>query len=230
MRGWATVPAASDDPDGVTDPARPRLRGWVHALATPAAVVVAVLLWRSADPGWPQLSIAVFGVGLVGLYAVSGLYHLPRWPAHVHRRLSRFDVAMIQLFIAASFTPIAVHALTGGWRTASLAVAWTIGIGGAIVAGSPVRGTRRASVAAYTAFGSLAIVPLARIVDVIPPVGLGLIVASGLLYATGGLVYARQGPNPWPRTFAFHELFHVLVVAAGGVYVLAIWRYVLPLT
>jgi hemolysin III len=222
--------APSTAVDGVAhEVARPRLRGWIHAAAAPAAVVVAVMLWRAAAPGISRASVAVFGIALVGLYTTSGLYHLPRWPARVRHWLSRADVAMIQLFIAASFTPIAVHGLGGAWRVWSLAVAWVIGIVGAVIAASPLKGPRWLSVVGYTAFGSLAVVPLFRIVQVMPTPGLTLIGASCAMYVIGGVVYARRRPDPWPAWFGFHEVFHVLVVAAGATHVVALWEYTLPL-
>jgi hemolysin III len=160
---------------------------------------------------------------------VSSVYHVPRWPARVKAWLARLDVAMIQLFIAATFTPVAVHTLSGAWRTWSLAVAWSIAGVGAIVAASPLKGPRWLTVAAYASFGSLAAIPLLRIVDVLPPPGVALIVLGGLVYILGGIVYARQDPDPWPAWFGFHEVFHVLVVAGGALHVAAIWRYALPL-
>jgi hemolysin III len=209
---------------------RPRLRGWIHGGAAPLAGVVAVLLGQAASPGLPRTSATVFGVGLVALYVTSGIYHVPRWPDHVRRWLGRIDTAMIQLFIAATFTPVAVHTLTGTWRTWSLAIAWTIAIVGAGVAVSPAKGPRWLTVAAYASFGSLAAIPLLRVVEVLSPAGTALLVAGGLTYIVGGVVYARQGPNPWPGWFGFHEVFHVLVVIAGAMHVFAIWRYALPLT
>lgn len=208
---------------------RPRLRGWIHATAAPVAAVVAVLLWRSAAPGIPRISVAVFGVFLVGLYATSGLYHLPLWSGRVKWLLSRVDVAMIQLFIAASFTPIAVHTLSGAWRIWSLVIAWTIAIIGAVVAASPLTGPRWLSVSAYVGFGSLAIVPLGRMVRTLPPGGVALIVASGAIYILGAVVYARRRPDPWPRWFGFHEVFHTLVLVGGAVHIAAVWEYALPL-
>jgi hemolysin III len=223
----ALAPAAA--PAGRHAAARPRLRGWIHGAAVPAAAVVAVLLWRAASPGVPRISVAVFGAALIGLYGTSGLYHLPPWPAHVRRWFARADVAMIQLFIAASFTPVAVHTLSGAWRTWSLAVAWAIAAIGAVVAISPATGPRWLTVAAYASFGSLAVIPLVRIVEVLPTAGVALIVVSGLIYILGGVIYARQGPNPWPGWFGFHEVFHALVVIAGAAHVVAVWRYALPL-
>lgn len=205
------------------------MRGWIHSATVPVAVVVAVLLWRSAAPGVTRNSVAVFGAGLIALYATSGLYHLPAWPLRVRIWLARADTAMIQLFIAATFTPVAVHTLTGAWRTWSLAVAWAIAAVGAVVAVSPIKGPRWLTVAAYASFGALAAIPLVRMVDVLPPTGVALIALGGLTYIAGGIIYARQGPNPWPAWFGFHEVFHVLVVAGGAAHVIAIWRYTLPL-
>jgi hemolysin III len=207
----------------------PRMRGWVHGAAAPAAAVVAVLLWRDASPGLSRVSAAVFGVALVALYSISALYHVGRWSVRGRRWLGRMDGAMIQLFIAATFTPVAVHALGGVWRTLSLVIAWTIALIGAGVAMSPATPPARLSVAAYVAFGSLAAIPLVRIGRALDPAGLALIAMGGAIYILGGVVYARRRPEPWPAWFGFHEVFHVMVVLAGAAHVIAIWKYVLPL-
>jgi hemolysin III len=207
----------------------PRMRGWVHGAAAPVAAVVAVLLWRAASPGPSRVSATVFGVALVALYSISALYHVGRWSVRGRRWLGRMDGAMIQLFIAATFTPVAVHALGGAWRTWSLVIAWTIGLVGAGVAMSPATPPARLSVAAYVAFGLLAAVPLVRIGGALDPAGVALIGMGGAIYILGGVVYARRRPEPWPAWFGFHEVFHVMVVVAGAAHVIAIWRYVLPL-
>lgn len=208
---------------------RPRLRGWLHGAATPLAVVVAVLLVQRADAGLPRVSTMIFGIALVGLYAVSATYHVPRWPSRVRVILGRIDVAMIQLFIAASFAPVAVHVLEGPWRTWSLTIAAVIAVVGAGIAASPITGPRWLGVAGYVTFGGLLLLPVVRAIDTLPPAGTGLIVLSALTYAAGGVVYARRRPNPWPQWFAFHEVFHALVVLGSTVHIVAVWRYVLPL-
>ncbi len=207
----------------------PGMRGWLHGAAVPVAAVVAGLLWCAAAPGVPRASTAVFGIALVGLYSVSALYHLGRWSPRGRRWLGRMDGAMIQLFIAATFTPVAVHALDGTWRTASLIIAWTIALIGAGVAMSPTTPPARLSVAAYVTFGLLAAIPLVRIGAVLDPAGTVLIGLGGAVYILGGLIYARQRPDPWPAWFGFHEVFHVLVVLASAIHLIAIWRWVLPL-
>ena len=222
----STAPAPSEP---AAPPRRPRLRGWLHGLATPAAIITAVLLFQRTDGGASRVSVLVFGVALVGLYAISATYHVPRWPQRVRVILGRIDVAMIQLFIAASFAPVAVHVLEDPLRTWSLIGAGVVAVGGAVVAASPIKGPRWLGVTAYIAFGGLLLLPVLRALDRLPPAGAGLIVLSGATYAVGGVVYALRRPNPWPRWFAFHEVFHALVVIGSAVHVVFVWRYVLPL-
>ena len=213
----------------VATPRRPRLRGWLHGAATPAAIVTAVLLVRRADGGAARASVIVFGVALVGLYAISATYHVPRWPRRIRTILGRIDVAMIQLFIAASFVPVAVHVLQDPLRTWSLIGAGVVAVGGAAVAASPIKGPRWLGVTGYVAFGGLLLAPVLRALDRLPPAGTTLIVLSAVTYAVGGVVYALRRPNPWPRWLGFHEVFHALVVVGSAVHVVFVWRYVLPL-
>lgn len=213
-----------------TTAVRPRLRGWSHAVATPLAAAAGVMLWRSAGGGVAQrVSVMVFAVCLVGLFGVSSLYHVPNWDARVRDLLRRFDVAMIVIFMAASFTPIGVHALSGTWRTWSIVLAWVIAIVGAAVAASPLRGPRWLTAAAYVALGSLGVIPLTRMMSALPWQGTGLLVLGGLFYIVGAVVYARRSPDPWPLWFGYHEIFHLLVLAGGTAHYVAVWRYVLPL-
>jgi hemolysin III len=208
---------------------KPILRGWLHAAMAPTALAAAWYLWQSASFSVAgRLAVGVFGACLVGLYTVSSIYHVPMWPARVRSLLGRFDVAMIQLFIAATFTPVAFFTLQGSWRTWSLVVAWVIAFSGAAVSISPLRAPRWLTTAGFLAFGWLGVVPMTRIIQALPWEGVGLIALGGLLYTLGAIVYAVRRPDPFPRWFGYHEIFHLLVVAASICHYLAIWRYVLP--
>ncbi|MBW3604332.1 MAG: hemolysin III family protein [Actinobacteria bacterium] len=209
---------------------RPRLRGWLHALAVPVALAAAVVLWRSAASMTlgGRVTALVFGASLVGLYSVSSLYHVPSWSARARRILSRCDGAMIQIMIAGTFTPIAFHTLTGAWRVVSLLVAWLVAIVGATIALSPLEAPRWLGTLGAASAGWLLVVPLAKIMTALPWQGNGLILLGGALYTIGAIVYGMRRPNPIPDWFGFHEVFHVLVVAASTAHYLAIWRYVLP--
>ena len=208
---------------------RPLLRGWLHAVMAPLAIVGTVVLWNAAGTNSvARASVAVFGTCMTGLYATSSLYHLGRWTERGRYVMSRCDVAMIQLFIAGTFTPIALHALHGAWRLWSLIVAWAIAVIGAAIAASPVKAPRWVGTAGYIAVGWLSVVPLTRIITALPWEGTGLIVLGGLLYTIGAVIYARRKPDPFPTWFGYHEIFHLMVVAASVCHYLAIWRYVLP--
>ncbi len=209
---------------------RPRLRGWLHAAAVPIALMGAVVLWRSAVESSVagRTTALVFGASMVGLYSVSSLYHVPSWNARARRILSRFDGAMIQIMIAGTFTPIAFHTLTGAWRVSSLVVAWVVAAVGAAIALSPLEAPRWLGTLGAVAAGWLLVIPLVKIMAALPWQGTGLIVLGGLLYTIGAMVYGTRRPNPIPGWFGFHEVFHVLVVAACTAHYLAIWRYVLP--
>ena len=208
---------------------RPLLRGWFHAIAVPLTLLGTWVLWNAAGASHiKRASVAIFGVCMTGLYTTSALYHLGPWSERGRYIMSRLDVAMIQLFIAGSFTPVALHLLSGAWRVWSLVVAWLIALIGAGIAIAPVKAPRWVSTGGFVAIGWLAIVPLTRVISSLPWEGLGLIALSGVLYTIGAVVYARQYPDPAPQWFGFHEIFHLFVVAASVCHYLAIWRYVLP--
>ena len=210
-------------PDGI-----PILRGWLHGMMIPLALAGVWVLWNSVSGGTHhRLSVGVFGASLVGVYGTSALYHLPPWSVRARRILSRFDGAMIQLFIAGTFTPIAFHALHGRWRVWSLVVAWAMAIIGATIAISPLSAPRWLGTLGYVAFGWLGVVPLAKIISALPWEGSSLIVLGGVLYTVGAIVFARKRPDPLPDWFGFHEVFHLFVVAGSTAHYLAIWRYVL---
>ncbi|CAN5296131.1 hemolysin III family protein [soil metagenome] len=205
---------------------RPRLRGVLHLAMAPVAGVMAVALYAQAS-GPSRVTGGIFGLLLVGLYSVSGAYHVPAWTGRVREMWGRVDTAMIVLFIVGTFTPIAFHALDGAWRVWSLVIAWLIGVVGAGMAISPLTVPRWVRTSGYLAVGWLMVVPMVRIATALPIEGTILIVVGGLIYTVGGVVYATQKPDPVPDWFGFHEVFHLLVVAASVCHYVAITRYVI---
>lgn len=204
---------------------RPRLRGVSHLLMVPIAAVMAVeLVLRSSGDG--RVAAAVFGALFVALYGVSGTYHVARWTGRVRMLWGRVDTAVIVLFFAGTFTPIAYHSLAGAWRLWSLVTAWAIALLGAGLALSPLTAPRWVRTAGYISLGWLMAVPMFQIAAALPVRGIALILLGGLLYTIGGVVYATEKPDPAPAWFGFHEVFHLLVVAASVCHYIAIMRYV----
>jgi hemolysin III len=193
----------------------PRLRGLLHAYAFYAAIVCAVVLVVLAPDGRARTGAIVYGVGLCALFGVSGAYHRWRGTARVKRLLRRADHATIFVFIAASYTPVALLALSGTMRWVVLCSAWAGALAGVSLSVGWIDASRRLTAVAYIALGWIAVIAFPQIATRVGALPFALLVAGGLLYSAGACVYATQRPNPWPRTFGFHELFHALVIAAA---------------
>ena len=193
--------------------AKPVLRGWLHAGAAPVAGIATVLLAVLA-PSELRLPAAVFALTSVLLFAVSAIYHRGTWSPRVTGMLQRWDHANIFLVIAGSATPFAVALLEPGPARSLLAVLWLGAVGGAAIRLLWVRAPRWLFVPLYLMLGwasamflpsflrseSLEAGPHAWV--------LGLIVLGGVLYTLGAGVFATKWPNPSPRWFGFHEVFH----------------------
>jgi hemolysin III len=205
----------------------PRLRGVSHAIAFLAALAAAAVIVALAPGGTAALAVTVYGGGLVALFGGSALYH--RWPGPPQFKplLRRIDHSTIFVFIAASYTPVALILdgttawllLLGAWAGAAVGVAFSLGWIDAprpVVAGS------------YVALGWLAVIASPQLIRTLGPVPLALFAAGGILYSVGAVVYARKRPNPWPQTFGFHEVFHALVIAAAAAHYAAMIGWVVP--
>jgi hemolysin III len=195
--------------------ARPVLRGWLHLvcffLAIPAAVVVVVLATSAAA----RVGASVYAVGLVALFGVSGWYHRGRWSAAARRRMQRLDHATIFVMIAGSYTPICLLVLRGWLAPTMLAIAWVGAVTGAVLSFSGSgRAARIARGALYIVLGWASVVAGPQLVRHLSAAELALLAAGGLLFTVGAIFLATRWPDPFPRVFGYHEVWHVLVVAA----------------
>jgi hemolysin III len=220
----AQVATAARDIAGI-----PMLRGWSHAIAiVPAVVGLTVLLASAPDNPGQRASFAIYGSALVLLFTVSTLYHRGPWSPRVRAIWRRVDHANIFLMIAATYTAVAVNLLDGGTRIGILVAIWvTAGIGMVIVAG-PLRLPRPLLVLTYFCTGWMAIVILPALVSRVGAAGLTFLLAGGGLYSLGALAYALRRPRLWPRVFGYHEVFHLLVIAATALFFAFIALAVMP--
>jgi hemolysin III len=208
--------------------AQPRLRGVSHAYTCWAAAAVAVVLVLVAPDGLARVAALVYGAGLCALFACSALYHRWRGSPRWRPLLRRIDHSTIFIFIAASYTPVALLVLHGTTQVAVLAGVWAGALLGVALSVLWIDAPRRLNAATYLALGWFALLALPQLVSGLPLWPLLLLGAGGLLYSLGAVVYATQRPDPWPKVFGYHEVFHAFVIAAAAVHVAAIAGWVLP--
>ena len=209
---------------------KPRLRGVVHEYAFFVALVAGAALLIVAPAGKARVAIAIYVLGLTGLLGTSALYHRVTWrKPNVRRWLRRLDHSMIFLLIAGTYTPFALLVLSQPLGTVVLVLIWTGAVGGIVLSLLWPDAPRPVSAAIYISLGWVAIIAMPQLFDRLGALGIVLIVAGGLLYSTGAIVYARKRPDPVPTVFGYHEIFHVLVVAAAALHFAVIAFLVLPL-
>jgi hemolysin III len=207
---------------------KPRLRGVSHQWAALVAVVLLVPLALTAQGGRARLAAVIYGVAVCGLFGVSALYHRHDWGPRARAWMRRADHSMIFVFIAATYTPVALLVLHGTLATVILAVVWGGAAGGVILNLLWTTAPKWVSALVYVALGWVAIAAVPQLWDSLgwlAVLGLG---AGGLLYTAGAVVYASGRPDPAPQVFGYHEVFHVLVIAAAAAHYAVIAFGVLP--
>jgi hemolysin III len=194
--------------------AKPLLRGVLHQVAFFVSLAVAPLLILGADGGRARLAAAVFAGSVAACFGASALYHRVTWTPRVRLWMRRVDHAGVYLLIAGTYTPVSLLVLRGAWRPTILAIVWT-GAAAAIVLKFVWVGAPKWLAAAIgIGLGWVAVAALPQLISHIDPVGVTLLVAGGLAYTAGAVVYARRRPDPAPTIFGYHELFHALTIVA----------------
>jgi hemolysin III len=205
---------------------KPRLRGVLHQWTFAAAVAAGAVLILDAESVRSRIALAIYAVSVAALFGTSALYHRIDWrTAGARIRMRRLDHMMIFVLIAGSYTPFALLVLRGPLGVIILITVWSAALAGAVfkllwidAPGWLVAGT-------YVAAGWIAVIALPELVERLGPVAVGTLALGGILYSTGAVIYARQRPDPVPSVFGYHEVFHLLVVAAAALQyaVVAFW-------
>ena len=209
---------------------KPRMRGVVHEYAFFVALVAGAGLLVLAPSPKARLASAIYVLGLAGLLGTSALYHRVTWRRpNVRRWLRRLDHSMIFLLIAGTYTPFALLVLSQPLGTVVLVLIWAGAAGGIVLSLLWPDAPRTVSAAIYISLGWVAIIATPQMFDRLGALGIAMIGLGGLFYTVGAIVYARQRPDPVPTVFGYHEIFHVLVVAAAALHFAVIAFLVLPL-
>jgi len=200
---------------------KPHLRGWIHAATVPLALAAFIVLIALSPTTATRVGSTVFALSAILLFTVSAVYHRGTWSPRTWAFLRRFDHANIFVLIAGSYTPFAVLFLQGGDRITLLSLVWGATIGGVLFRVFWTDAPRWLYIPMYIALGWAAIFFVPDFIDGADRFSAGiaitvlvLIAAGGVLYTLGGVVYGLKRPNPWPRWFGFHEIFHAFTIVA----------------
>ena len=208
---------------------KPRLRGVSHEYAFFVSLVLGVGLILLARGGEARLAVTIYALSLSALFGVSALYHRVDWKRPAARRwMRRLDHTMIFFLIAGTVTPFALLVMEPPLSTALLIAVWAGALAGTIVELVWVDHPKWVAAIVYIAVGMIGAIGFPAIVAEAGIAAGVLIAGGGAMYATGAIVYAAQRPNPSPAVFGYHEIFHVLVIAAAAAHFAAIALFAVP--
>jgi hemolysin III len=209
-------------------PVKPRLRGVSHQYAFFVSLGCGVGLILAASGGRARVAAAIYAMAVSGLLGTSALYHRVTWRPKARRWMRRLDHSMIFVLIAGTYTPVALLALHGTLASTILIVLWAGALGGVIFKLAWIDAPKWLFAIVYVLLGLVTAAVFGELPAAIGWLGAAGIALGGALYLTGAVIYASEKPNPWPKVFGYHEIFHALVLAAAGLHYAVIAFAVLP--
>ncbi|MDQ4041100.1 MAG: hemolysin III family protein [Actinomycetota bacterium] len=210
-------------------PDKPRLRGVSHEWAFFVSLPLGLWLVVSAPSGRAALAAGVYALSVALLFGASALYHRITWASAAARRwMRRIDHSAIFVLIAGTYTPFALLTLDGWLATAILVAVWVGAAAGIVMTIVWIDAPKWLIAIVYVALGWVAIAAMPEMLDRLGITAVGLVGAGGALYTAGAVIYASRRPDPVPTVFGYHEIFHVLVIAAAALQYAVVAFYVMP--
>jgi hemolysin III len=207
---------------------KPKLRGVSHEYAFFVSVACGVALILAASGGRERLAASVYAGAVSALLGTSALYHRVTWRPAARRWMRRLDHSMIFVLIAGTYTPVALLALHGALASTILIVLWAGALGGVIFKLLWIDAPKWLFATVYLALGFVTAAVIGELPAAIGWLGVAGLLTGGLLYTAGAIVYATGKPDPSPKVFGYHEVFHALVIAAASLHYAVIAFAVLP--
>lgn len=207
---------------------KPRLRGVIHQYAFFVCLIPGLLLVATAPTPRAAKAAAIYAVSVAALFGASALYHRITWSPEVRRWLSILDLSMIFVLIAGTYTPFALLVLDGPLADVVLYVVWGAAIVGTLAQLVLHDAPKWLLALIYVATGWIGVLATPQLLDTIGVAPVVLLCSGGVLYTIGAVIYALQRPDPLPTVFGYHEVFHVLVVAAAAIHFTTVAVWVLP--
>lgn len=213
--------------DAVNVLTKPRLRGWIHYYAAWTAIIFGATLvsvsWAAKSPRAGHATL-IYAAATVAMFAVSATYHRVQWKSATARmRMKRLDHSMIFVFIAGSYTPFARLAMGHNTGKLVLWIVWGGALAGILLKMAWPTAPRWVGVPLYLLLGWVAVWFAPTIIHVAGVAAMVLLAVGGVLYSIGGALYALRWPDPWPKTFGYHEVFHALTALAAICHYIAMW-------
>ncbi len=211
------------------DKMREPVNGLTHlGAAMAAALGTAVLLYVGRDSVIKQVSLLVYGISVVLMFAASGAYHLIKTKPPVTRLLRTLDHAAIYLVIAGTYTPICLHFFSGFWQWGLLGIIWFMAIVGIGVKVFSINAPRWLTAGIYLLMGWLSLIAIKEIFLAMPINALIWLFLGGFFFTIGAVVYVTKKPDFYPRVFGFHELWHIFVILGCLCHFIVIAAFVAP--
>ncbi|KFI55554.1 Hly-III family protein [Bifidobacterium callitrichos DSM 23973] len=209
---------------------KPAMRGWIHAVAAPLSLAAGIVLICLAQGTGLKWACAVFMVASLVLFTNSACYHLGDWSPRVTDVLRRIDHVNIFLLIAGTYTPVS-FALQPFWRNFIIISMWACTAVAIIIHVIWINAPRWLYTLVYIVFGiyGLAFMALFWTSPYAGPAVVVLLCSGGACYILGAIVYALRRPDPWPKVFGFHEIFHCGTVAGYACHMVAIYMVIVAL-
>lgn len=205
---------------------KPRLRGWIHLVTAPLVLIVAFVLLSLASTLDAKITTLVFMISALQLFTVSAVYHVSTWTPRTEAILRRIDHTNILFLIAGTYTPISWLLLPRSEAITLLVLVWTGALLGAFFRIFWLNAPRMLYTPIYVLLGLAAVLFLPSFFTA-NPVAATLICVGGAAYIAGAVFYALKWPNPAPRWFGFHEIFHVHTVIGFVCHLIAVFIAVL---
>ena len=206
----------------------PRYRGVLHTWTIPVVTIAGIVAVIMAPGAWSKLLVGVYGVCLVAMYTFSALFHRIRWTDEGWWRMRQLDHTGIYLVIAGSFTGIAGLALTGTARIVLLAVVWLVTMLGIVYRWSPLVPPFGMMTALFVLLAAIVVPFLGRLGSALGAGGIVFLLVGCGIYFLGALCLGARVPDPWPKVFGYHEIWHVIVVAGSALHYVVVVAYAIP--
>lgn len=220
-------PPAGEPETRPGQPEKPFMRGWLHMGALLIVIPAGVVLVLAAHTAAARVATAIYALSLAGMFAGSAFYHVVPWSEQGRARMKKLDHSMIYVLIAGTYTPFALLVIKGTWGMLILSFVWVGAATGIILKLIHVDGFQRISGALYVVLGWTAILGLPRLLSGLSASQLALVFAGGVTYTLGAIVLMKTRPDPSPKWFGYHEVWHVAVIVGCACFYLAMLLVVL---